>query len=76
MHPEDIKALLRKKGTSASDVARFLGVQPPIVSSVIHGRYTSWRVARRISVLVGVPVSKLWPDRYPQLEINETRVAA
>lgn len=76
MHPEDIKALLRKKGSSSAAVSRQLAVEPGTVSNVIHGRYASKRIAQRISNLIGEPVSKLWPGRYPRIELAEIRAAA
>lgn len=76
MHPEDIKALLRKKGSSAAAVSRRLKVEPGTVSNVIHGRYASRRIATHISAFVGIPVSQLWPDRYPRIELAEIRAAA
>lgn len=75
MHPEDIKALLRKKGRPPATVARDLRVSPGTVSNVIHGRHTSHRIATHIAGRLGIPVSKLWPGRYPRLELAELKAA-
>lgn len=68
MHFEDIKALLRKRGTSAAGVARDLAVSKQTVSDVLRGTTVSQRVALAISQRVGVSVARLWPGKYPLLE--------
>lgn len=65
MHPEDIKAALRKNGSSQTDVARRMQVTQPTVFLVIHGKATSKRVAKKISEITGYPLHFLWPDKYP-----------
>jgi lambda repressor-like predicted transcriptional regulator len=67
MHPEQIKADLRIAGKSPAAVAKELKVSRTHVSRVIHGTSTSERVARAISTIVRVPVSELWPEKYPDL---------
>ena len=68
MHPEEIKAAIRMKGYTATDVARSLGVSHACVSHVIHGHGVSARVARRICEITGIPTQRMWPDkRYPQI---------
>lgn len=64
MHPEDIKAALRKKGSSQTDVARRLQVSQATVHLVIHGRGTSKRVASEIAEITGVPLKTLFPNKY------------
>jgi lambda repressor-like predicted transcriptional regulator len=76
MHAADIKAALQKKEKPPVKVARELKVRPSVVSQVIHGKAASRRIARRISEIVGIPVSRLWPGRYPRLELEELRRAA
>ncbi|WP_084154870.1 helix-turn-helix domain-containing protein [Polycyclovorans algicola] len=76
MHAADIKASLEKAGTSCAQVAKALKVPPSTVHQVIYGRGVSRRVAAHISRTIGVPVSKLWPGRYPRLELAELRAAA
>lgn len=76
MHPADIKAALQKKGQTSRSVAAYFHVRDGSVSQIIHGRAKSKRIARRISQLTGIPVSRLWPGRYPSLELVELRRAA
>jgi lambda repressor-like predicted transcriptional regulator len=76
MHPEDIKASLKKKGSSGAQIARQLTVSRSTVSEVISGRTKSRRIARTISLAVGISVSQLWPGKYPDLEHRPVRRAA
>jgi lambda repressor-like predicted transcriptional regulator len=77
MHPADIKALIKKAGQSQSEIARKLpgrGGRTLTVGSVylvIEGQSKSSRIAQHISKLVGVPVGKLWPGKYPEIEFLE-----
>lgn len=64
MHPEDIKAALRKRGSSQASIARELGVAITSVHNVIHGACKSNRIAGAISRIVGVDRAELWPGRY------------
>lgn len=73
MHPEQIKAAIRMKGTTPSAIAVELGVSSNSVSHVIHGRGTSARVARCISNVTGLSVHILWPGKY---EITHASQAA
>lgn len=69
MHPEDIKAALRKRGSGQAKLARELGVAITSVHNVIHGACKSERIAKAIADIVGVDRAVLWPGRY--LNINE-----
>lgn len=75
MHPEDIKAAIRKKRLNQADIARALGVSGMAVNHVIHGRQKSARVARRISEVTEIPVTRLWPGKYPEIEFLESLAA-
>lgn len=74
MHPADIKARLEKAGSSQADVARSVRgrngdrVTPAAVHHVIRGLSKSKAIAQRISAITGVPVAKLWPSKYPELD--------
>lgn len=64
MHPEDIKAELRKKGSSQKKIADCMKVNQTTVHNVIHGACKSERVAKAIAEVIGVDRSELWPGRY------------
>lgn len=67
MHPEQIKAAVRMKGTTPSAIADELGVSRSMVSHVINGVAKSARIAERIAAIVGKPVSEIWPETKPVL---------
>jgi lambda repressor-like predicted transcriptional regulator len=71
MHHEDIKATIRKSGTSPAAIARALQVTPATVSNVIKGTTISRRIARHISLVTRKKFSDLWPGRYPDMEFVE-----
>jgi lambda repressor-like predicted transcriptional regulator len=80
MHPADITAALKKRGSSQSEIARSVvgrrghGVTPGAVYLVVKGLTKSRSIASRISAVTGIPVAELWPGKYPDLEKFE-RVA-
>ena len=61
MHPEDIKASIRKAGKSITIAAKDLEITPSTVSLVVSGRGKSMRVQTYISDLIGKPVAEIWP---------------
>lgn len=79
MHPADIKAAIEKAGSSQAAIARSLLGKggKPITSGavylVIKGSSRSERIAAAISQVTGLPVSVLWPGRYPELELAEVQ---
>lgn len=75
MHPEDIKAAIRKAQTSPAQIARALRITDMAVSHVIHGRCTSRRVARAISAATKLPISQLWPNKYKRTSFLEAWAA-
>lgn len=64
MHPEDIKAAIRKRGETQAGIARRLGVSKTAVGYVIEGRTRSLRVAETIADITGRPLVELWPRIY------------
>lgn len=64
MHPEDIKAAMRKNGVKPADLARHLGVSQMTVSNTLHGRITSRRIADAVAKIIGRPVIEIWPAQY------------
>ena len=62
----EIKYLLAKKGYTLTGVAHELGLAgPQSVQQVLTRKYRSARVEKRISEITGIPLEKLFPDRYP-----------
>lgn len=64
MHPEQIKAEIRMRGTTPAAIADNLGISRMTVSNVIHGRTKSFRVASAISTLIKKPTATIWPVQY------------
>lgn len=64
MHPEQIKAEIRMRGTTPAAIADSLQLSRMTVSNVIHNRSKSHRVASAISKLIKKPLNQLWPGRY------------
>jgi len=62
---ERIKMRLRLAGTSLSEIARALDVQPTTVTAVSQGQRRSRRIEEKIAEALATSASKLWPDRYP-----------
>lgn len=71
MSPLHIRAELLKRGLTLMVIANDLGLSDRTVGTVVYGRGTSARVASHISKRLGIPVSRLWPGRYPRLEAEE-----
>lgn len=76
MHPEQIKAAIRMKGTTPKAIADELGISKTTVAHVIHGRGVSARVAHRISEVTGLSMRELWPDRYLRKTTKPAKAAA
>lgn len=64
MHPVDIKAAIKKAGTSQAAIAADLGVSPVTVHQVIHNTCHSRRIANHIADLLALTTDDLWPDTY------------
>lgn len=76
MHPEDIKASLRKARVRQSVLARKLNVTEAALYLVIHGHSKSQRIAQAISSAIGKRAAELWPGKYPALEKTQAFEAA
>ncbi|HEY2179656.1 MAG TPA: helix-turn-helix domain-containing protein [Caulobacteraceae bacterium] len=72
MHPEDIKAEIRKRfGTvKAFEAAKGLGADS--VRDVLRGR-AARRAAEAISEVVGTPLTTLFPGRFPSVGEDNPR---
>lgn len=65
MTGEQIRALLKEKGASMTDIARAAEVSVTSVSRVIHCEAKSRRIASVISLFLGKRLDDLWPGAYP-----------
>lgn len=65
MHHEDIKAALRKRGYTITRVAREMGLHQSTISTAIRPGRRSRPVEKKIADILGRPVEKVWPERYP-----------
>lgn len=63
MHPEDIKASLRKRGVTLASIAGELGVSQSAISHLVAGRYRSARAMERIAGILGKPVASIWASK-------------
>ena len=61
----DLKYVLAKKGYSLTRLADELGLYgPQSIQQVLIRKYVSARVEKRVSEITGLPLEKLFPDRY------------
>ena len=61
----DLKHALAKKGYSLTRVAEELGLfGPQSVQQVLARKYISARVEKHVAEITGIPLEKLFPDRY------------
>ncbi|ERE11443.1 MULTISPECIES: helix-turn-helix domain-containing protein [Chromobacteriaceae] len=63
-HKEDIKAAIRKKGTTMSDLARQRDLPPSTIRNALARPVFSGEVA--IAEFLGIPLHELWPERWTQ----------
>lgn len=78
MHWADINAAVYKAGYSPSKIARDLGLrQTNPVSNTIRGKIRSYNIASYLSVITGIPLSRMFPDgRYSQPPRRNRKSAA
>ena len=63
MHPEDIKAAIRKRGSTLSELAEASGMKKQNLAIAMRAR-TSARAETVIADFLGMPAAKIWPSRY------------
>jgi Ner family transcriptional regulator len=73
-HPEDIKAALRKAGTSLSRLARLNGGTPQALSAALRLPMPKWE--RVIANALGAKPETLWPGRYAERARRQAARAA
>lgn len=61
LKPTQIRGMLMTKGYSYADIARELGVSRQSVRSVATGLIRSARIERRISQILEMDTSDIWP---------------
>ncbi|GKS97004.1 helix-turn-helix domain-containing protein [Acidovorax sp. SUPP2825] len=76
MHPEEIKAAIRMKGTTPTALAEELKVSRSMVSHVINGKAKSARIATRIVQVIGLPADKIWPTKAAGPKLRRDRAGA
>lgn len=75
MHPEEIKAAMRMKGTTPTALADKLDLSNATISQVISGRSVSARVRGQIAQIIGKPVAEIWPAEKQRQVLRRTRAA-
>ncbi len=75
LHPEFIKAELRARFGSISEVAARLGLSLQTVSGAIREPGRSSVVERRVAELLEVSPKDLWPDRWVDDRTPRRRLA-
>ena len=63
-HPEDVKAALRKEGTSLAQLARAHGVTISTPASALRKPLPKWEAI--IAEALGKDPAQIWPKRYAQ----------
>jgi len=62
-HREDIKAEVRKRGSTLAELAKNAGLAPASLSYALAKRHP--RANRTIAEFIRVPLHELWPAFYP-----------
>lgn len=65
MHPEDIKAAIRKAGSTLTALAKETGVPRTALSMALHARISAPAEAA-IANFIGKHPAEIWPSRYSQ----------
>lgn len=60
--PEDIKAAVRKRGVSLSELSRLNNLSHNACNFALRRQWP--RAEAVIAKFIGVPASEIWPDRY------------
>lgn len=63
MHPEDVKAAIRKRGMTLGGLGDRVGLSPQALSRAIHSR-SSAKAERVIAEFIGIAPQNIWPSRY------------
>ncbi len=63
-HAEDIKAAVRKRGTTFSRLSREAGLKPDSLRNVL--RFHCKKYEAIVAGVIGVEPGEIWPSRYSQ----------
>ncbi len=63
MHPEDIKAAVRKAGSTLSALGQQNGLSRQQMSLTLHARVSA-KAEKIIADFLGLHPKKIWPSRY------------
>ena len=72
-HSEDVKAAIRKRGSTLTALAKANGISAQALSRAIFER-TSARAEKIIAEFLGVPPMKIWPSRYSKAGARLSRL--
>lgn len=75
MHPEEIKAAIRMKGTTPAAIADEMKVSRTSLSQVIHNKGTSQRIRTKIADIIGLPEKAIWPPEPSLRRANKSKTA-
>lgn len=65
MHEEQIKAAIRMRGATLSELAGRIGVTPAALGMAIRTR-SSERIENAIAAFLEQPAREIWPDRFDE----------
>jgi Ner family transcriptional regulator len=63
-HKEDIKAAIRKRGVSMSELARANDYNPRTFANVLHLKYP--KLEKIVAEFLGTTPDVIWPSRYSE----------
>ena len=69
MHPEDIKAAVRKAGTTLAALGRDNGVSRQQMSLALHARVSA-KAEQIIADFLDTHPKKIWPSRYTKTGVR------
>lgn len=75
MHPEEIKASIRMKGTTPAAIADELNVSRSMASHVIAGTAKSARIAAQIAEITGLAALTLWPPELAKPSLRRPNIS-
>lgn len=62
-HPEHVKATIRARGVTLSELSDRCGCEPSTIAKAIR-KPISLRLEQAIARFLGVPAATIWPSRY------------